>query len=112
MKSALLAKWKELFKKNIVRINDDYQTSQKKINDCRAQIEKLRKDWELDGLKGGVKKFKIEGEINKAIEAKKVAIDQAEERLHELIYAKEKYAVFKVNRLQHAHKCISNSNLH
>lgn len=87
----------------IFRINEETMAAKKKVKDCRTKIEKLRKDLEMDELKGGTKKFKIEGEINRAIEAKKKAIEDAEEKLLEFIAAKEKYADFKVNRLIHAY---------
>lgn len=87
----------------IYRISEEASAAQKKVKDCRSKIEKLRKDLELDELKGGAKKYKIEADINKAIEAKKKAIDDAEEKLLEFIAAKEKYTEFKVNRLIHAY---------
>ena len=87
----------------IYRISEEASAAQKKVKDCRNRIEKLRKELELDELKGGAKKYKIEADINKAIEAKKKAIDDAEEKLLEFIAAKEKYTEFKVNRLIHAY---------
>lgn len=87
----------------IYRISEEASSAQRKVKECRSKIEKLRKDLELDELKGGAKKYKIEADINKAIEAKKKAIDDAEEKLLEFIAAKEKYTEFKVNRLIHAY---------
>ncbi|OHT04813.1 hypothetical protein TRFO_27679 [Tritrichomonas foetus] len=87
----------------IFRLSEETSVAKKKVKDAKARIEKLRKDLELDSLKGGTKKYKIEADINKAIDAKKQAIEAAEEKLQEFIAAKEKYTTFKVSRLQHAY---------
>ncbi|OHT03410.1 hypothetical protein TRFO_06622 [Tritrichomonas foetus] len=88
----------------VFRLSEESAACKRKVKDCRTKIEKLRKDLELDELKGGAKKYKIEGDINRAIEAKKAAIDAAENKLLEFIDVKERYAIFKVGRLQHAYQ--------
>ena len=87
----------------IYRLGEESKAAQRKITDAKTKIEKLRKDLELDALKGGQKKFKIEADINRAIELKKQALAAAEDKLLEYIAAKEKYTTFKVNRLTHAY---------
>ena len=86
----------------IFRISEEHNLAKRKLNDTRQKIEKLRRDLDMDEMKGGTRKYRIEGDINRAIDAKKQAIDAAEEKVLELIDAKEKYSTFKINRLQHA----------
>ncbi|KAK8885518.1 hypothetical protein M9Y10_040967 [Tritrichomonas musculus] len=86
----------------IYRLNEELIAGKKKVKDSRLRIDKLRKELEIDSVKGGQKKDKIEAEIAKAIDAKKEAIDELDAKYVQVIDQREKFAKFRINRLQHA----------
>lgn len=86
----------------IFRLGEELDAAKKKVRDLRNKIEKLRKDLEIDRIKGGQKSVKIEAELAKTEDAKKEAVGELDAKYVQVMDQRKKFTIFRTNRLQHA----------
>lgn len=87
----------------VYRVSEETSEKTGNVKRCTANIKALKEKRDNDAINGGKNQAKIEAEIQKAIEEKRKAVEEADLKLQEFIEVKERYNSFKVRRFQHAY---------
>lgn len=87
----------------VFRVSNEFGACKMKVEECSANIDKIKVLIDEDSTKGGTKQYQLQAKMQQAIAEKKNAITATEDKLKEFIDVKEKYAAFKVRRMRHGY---------
>ncbi|OHT17342.1 hypothetical protein TRFO_12516 [Tritrichomonas foetus] len=88
----------------LVKHGNEVNSKKSQLESAKRKISEIERQMEVEKLKGGLKTYKLQGDLTTVQQKKTEATRALETLLERFITMREKYAVFKVRRLEHGYK--------